>query len=461
MTATAYTAHEIFADKANDYLDKHNVYELFGSILKDLVITRPKDPLSHMITLLERPMEVLRVVVFGAPGSGREDMIRRIAAEFGVIQIEIEKLMQSEINNKTSLGAKVKDCRDNNLVISDELMTTIVRARLSKSDCLNKGWLLDGYPATSSQLTSLQLAGILSNKVLILDEPMEASKAKALSSGLYSDLSIDDFEKLYEEYERNIRQVLPLYPVQTKRFVDASQDDLVLWANVSAFCALSPPSLAPRRPMRVCMLGPQGTGKSTKCTKMAHTYGVIHLSAGGLLRAEMAKNQDLADQVAMYIETGAYVPDDVVSEIVIRRLLQSDCRKHGWLLDGFPRTAAQAKALEAANLMPNRVIFLEISADASIDRCSNRRIDPDTLDIYDLRSDTPPPPAVAQRLITQPKDRASTLSTSVTSYYNNVEDLKALYKHKRIDGLRASDVVYDEIQNFYLASLGATKFGKD
>lgn len=456
---SSYTTHEVFADKASDYLDKHNVYDLFGSILKDLVVNQPKDPIAHMISMLERPKERLRCIVLGPPGSGVDDQVNAILAEFGMVKINVEKLLQMEVDNKSSFGAKVKDCRDNMIPISDELVTTILKSRVNKSDCLNKGWLLDGYPATAKQLRSLQLAGLLPNKVVLLNLATEKAKANASESGLYQDLSTEAFNAMFAEYERNFKQIAPLFPSQIVRFVDASAEPSDVWAEVNAFCAKPSPSKAPRRPMRVAVLGPTGSGKATQCTKMAHKYGLIHISTGELLRAEMAKSAERETQLKPFVDAGMLAPDDVVSEIVIRRLLQTDCRSRGWMLDGFPRTTAQAESLRKVNLSPNRVIFLEVNENESQRRCLSQRVDPENGQIYNIL-ETKPPQAVAKRLETQTKNKANVMANLLKEYWSNVESVKKGYEGTmtQIDGDTSVDNVFEAIETFYLASLGSAKY---
>lgn len=457
---TGYTAHEIFADEAADYLDKHNIYDLFGYLMKDLAIQKPKDPLAHMITLLQRPSELLLVVVVGAPGSGTDEQVAKIVAEFESVHIRVEVLLQDEIDQKTSLGAKVSSFHDDDLEVPDDLVTSVLKARLGKSDCLAKGWVLDGYPTTSSQLHCMQLAGIMCNKFLVLECEEKKAKAKAIKSGVYQDLSPEQFESLYVQHARNVKQVVPLFPAEVSYFVDCnSLDEDLIWKDIKSFCTRNPASLAPRRPMRVSIIGPTGAGKQSQCTALAHRHGLVHLSTGQLLRQEVASNAQLRESLAAFLEAGALVDDDIVSPIVIRRLLRADCRRQGWVLDGFPRTLAQAKALQEAHLAPNRVVLLDVPEEVSFTN-KTRRVDPVTGDIYD--SAKAPPDEIAARLVTQTKDKEAVLKTLLLTYKAGIQDLKKEYGSvmKTIDGTKPVDVVFDNIQVFYLSSIGARKFAK-
>jgi adenylate kinase len=96
--------------------------------------------------------------------------------------------------------------------------------------------------------------------------------------------------------------------------------------------------------MRVVLLAPPGSGKGTQGTRMADRYGVPHISSGDLFRAEVAKASAIGEQVRSYPASGDLVPDELVIELVLERLADDDLAA-GFVLDGFPRTVAQAEAL--------------------------------------------------------------------------------------------------------------------
>jgi len=159
------------------------------------------------------------------------------------------------------------------------------------------------------------------------------------------------------------------------------------------------------------------------------------------------------------VDAGMLAPDEIVSEIVIRRLLATDCRSRGWMLDGFPRTVKQAAALRKVNLSPNRVIFLEVNENESQRRCLSQRVDPENGHLYNILL-TKPPQAVAKRLETQTKNKANVMKNQLKEYWDNVESIKRGYKSTRekIDGEMSVDTVFEAIETFYLASLGSVKY---
>ena len=98
--------------------------------------------------------------------------------------------------------------------------------------------------------------------------------------------------------------------------------------------------------MRIVFIGPPGAGKGTQAERLIDTYQMAHLSTGDMLRAAREARTDVGIEADKYMSAGELVPDDIILAIIRERLEETDCRK-GYLLDGFPRTIAQAEALDA------------------------------------------------------------------------------------------------------------------
>lgn len=123
----------------------------------------------------------------------------------------------------------------------------------------------------------------------------------------------------------------------------------------------------------VVLLGPPLVGKGTLAKKLAAELSVPHISAGGLLRAEVREASELGERIKGMLERGELVPDAWVSEVVVKRLSQADC-KQGYILDGYPRRVGQAEALEAfvGRTQPLFLVQLEAPEEVLVDRGSSR-----------------------------------------------------------------------------------------
>ena len=97
--------------------------------------------------------------------------------------------------------------------------------------------------------------------------------------------------------------------------------------------------------MRIVFIGPPGAGKGTQAERLVQTYGLVHLSTGDMLRAARDAQTEVGRKADQYMSSGQLVPDEIILDIIAERLAEPDCRA-GYLLDGFPRTIAQAEALD-------------------------------------------------------------------------------------------------------------------
>lgn len=159
-------------------------------------------------------------------------------------------------------------------------------------------------------------------------------------------------------------------------------------------------------------------------------YHIPQISTGDILRENVKKNTDLGKKAREYMDKGELVPDKVIIELVKTRLQQDDCLK-GYILDGFPRTLAQAEGLEKAlgNENVDRVLFVNVSDSVIIDRLTLRRIDRETGAIYHLKNN-PPPEGV--RVIHRDDDKEETVKNRLRVYREQTEPLVKFYKDKNI-----------------------------
>lgn len=97
------------------------------------------------------------------------------------------------------------------------------------------------------------------------------------------------------------------------------------------------------------------------CVLCAPQYGLVHISVGDLLRDEVSRGSPIGKKAKDFMDKGVLVPDQVVVEMVKERLAQSDVAKKGWLLDGYPRSAVQAEAIEAEKIRPDLFLLINVS----------------------------------------------------------------------------------------------------
>lgn len=180
--------------------------------------------------------------------------------------------------------------------------------------------------------------------------------------------------------------------------------------------------------MRVILLGPQGAGKGTQAKRLSDKVGATHISTGDIVRAEIKSGSDLGKKVQEYNDKGELVPDEIIVEMAKPYLEDADA----WLLDGFPRNEAQAKALDAAlddiGEELDAVVALEAPDEDLVERLSGRRQSQATGKIYHVEYDPPPengddPGPFIQR----DDDAEEAIRRRLEIYHDQTEPLKSYY----------------------------------
>ena len=127
--------------------------------------------------------------------------------------------------------------------------------------------------------------------------------------------------------------------------------------------------------MKIIFLGAPGAGKGTQAEIVSETYKIPAISTGAIIREAIKTGTEMGKAAKSYTEAGKLVPDEVVIGIIKERLAKDDC-KDGFILDGFPRTVPQAEALDAMGVEIDRVVSIEVSDEAIVERMSGRRVCP-------------------------------------------------------------------------------------
>jgi len=221
--------------------------------------------------------------------------------------------------------------------------------------------------------------------------------------------------------------------------------------------------------MRLILLGPPGAGKGTQAQRLVERHGIPQLSTGDMLRAAVKAETAVGKRADAVMKAGKLVSDEIVNDIVSERIDATDCA-HGFILDGYPRTLAQADALEAMlrqkGMALDVVIELKVDDDVLVDRVSGRYTCARCGTGYHDRTNQPKVPGVCDKCGStefkrRPDDNAETLRTRLQAYYKDTSPLIGYYyakgKLKVVDGMAEIDAVTGQIEAIVSETAGRNK----
>jgi adenylate kinase len=204
--------------------------------------------------------------------------------------------------------------------------------------------------------------------------------------------------------------------------------------------------------MNLILLGAPGAGKGTQGTLLAERLGIAKVATGDLLRQAVREGSELGLAARRYMDSGELVPDEVILGLV-RAVLSGPDAELGVIMDGFPRTVAQAEAVDEVFRESGRtldhVILIDVPEDTIVRRISGRRTDPDTGRVYHVEND-PPPAEIAPRIVQRSDDREETVRHRMQVYRAQTEPLLRYYQGTgrsvlRVEGDRPVAEVQDEL----------------
>ena len=191
--------------------------------------------------------------------------------------------------------------------------------------------------------------------------------------------------------------------------------------------------------MNIILLGPPGAGKGTQAGKIIDKYKIPQISTGDILRAAVREGTELGKEAQKYMNEGKLVPDSVVIGIIRERLKEDDC-KNGYLLDGFPRTIAQAEELDnilnEMNSALDCVISIEVPDEEIIQRITGRRMCKECGAVYHIKYSPPSQEGICDKcsgqLYQRDDDKEETVRERLDVYKQQTEPLKDYYNKKGI-----------------------------
>ena len=208
--------------------------------------------------------------------------------------------------------------------------------------------------------------------------------------------------------------------------------------------------------MKIVLLGPPGAGKGTQAKSISNRYSIPHISTGDIFRKNISEETPLGIQAKQYIDNGQLVPDEVTINMVKDRLTWEDC-KNGYLLDGFPRTVAQAEALEtfldSRDENIDTALLIDVPMEFILERMTGRRICGSCGASYHVKFNPTKGEGICDvcgsEVVQRKDDREDTVRERLDVYERQTQPLIDFYKEKNllstVDGTKAINEVFNDI----------------
>ena len=185
--------------------------------------------------------------------------------------------------------------------------------------------------------------------------------------------------------------------------------------------------------MKMILLGAPGAGKGTQAERLCKVLEIPTISTGNILRAAVKNGTPTGLKAKAFIDAGKLVPDEVIIGIITERLAEDDC-KNGYILDGVPRTIAQAEAMEKAGINFDAVVSIEVADEVIMERMSGRRVCESCGASYHLVAVPPKVAGVCDscggKLVQRKDDAPETVKDRLAVYHKETEPLKDFYAQR-------------------------------
>jgi adenylate kinase len=212
-----------------------------------------------------------------------------------------------------------------------------------------------------------------------------------------------------------------------------------------------------KEPKYIILLGPPASGKGTQAAQLREALDLPHVASGDLFRENLKHETELGLQAKAYMDRGELVPDDITIAMVMDRLSQPDCAD-GAILDGFPRTMAQAEALDEALTAEghkiNAVLYIQVPEEVLVERVSGRRLCPVCGEAYHVRFNPPKQPGICDKdggeLYQRDDDKPETVRKRLQVYWEQTSPLIDYYRKQgslvEIDGDQPIETVQEDLR---------------
>eukprot|EP00826_Nyctotherus_ovalis_P039115 TRINITY_DN3730_c0_g1_i26.p1 TRINITY_DN3730_c0_g1~~TRINITY_DN3730_c0_g1_i26.p1 ORF type:complete len:438 (-),score=132.75 TRINITY_DN3730_c0_g1_i26:108-1421(-) len=386
--------------------------------MKQLVKEKPDEPLDFLISKLQIP-EPKRIFVVGPAGAGKKEKGLALAEEFKCTAVVVKDLLERELNANSPLSEAIRKAKESlnysksfsiNCLVPDEIIIELVNGQLIELEKNSTDYMVVGYPSTRIQAIAMQKAGIVPDRIFILKTEEPVIRRRLLDmvedNTKENPITESEAEKIVNnavlEYNININDVKGMIPSMYCE-IDGTQPQNMIVDDMRRIMKLRVKPSGPRSPPRIVVVGAPGSGKTTLSRMIAKHFSLVHVSTVNLLNSEVGKQSSLGKVAAEAMSKGELVGDDAITEAVLARLGEMDCKVNGWVLESFPKTEAQLNAILQLKQKPSLVVVLQAEDNVVFERHEYKKVDSVTGQSYSLKQSLDK--EVLERLVANDSDK--------------------------------------------------------
>ncbi len=439
-----------YQDELERYMEENEIYEIFETMMKTLIVNQPNDPIPHLLDTLQKP-ETKRIFIMGPPGSKRKEHILTLAENFEDFKYEaicVGDLLNKEITKKSDYGKQIVATRKTYSYPEDDIVIELVKKRIEQLEKEKRNWIIEGFPRTRKQALALTEMKFIPDRMILLDVSDELTKER-IKQNLTSEEAIVevDPEKIpsitqdaLEEYHTHITGVKEIYKGIIS-CVDGNQKQDIVLQEIARTLKLKVVN-TPKRAPKIILFGVPGSGKTTQAERISKKFNVIHIQVSSLLKSNVKDYWKITKE-------GEPIPDKVVLDVVRDRIEMTDAKINGFVLDGFPLNSTQMSCMvNESGIKPSQLIFLEVSDHMAYERLEDKMFDPISGISYGITKDLPDDEVVLKRLMRSPENEHHVLKKSIKRYKQFILELQEKLKAEQKPTINAEndpDTVFKDI----------------
>jgi adenylate kinase len=417
-----------YQEELEQYMEENDVYDVFETMMKNLIIDQPADPVPFLLDVLQAP-EIKRVFIMGPPGSNRKEHALTIADTFEDMKFEVicvGDIISKEVIMRTDFSDRISESRKTSSHIDDDIVIELITKAILQLEKDKKSWIVEGFPRSRAQALSLTKMDFIPDHMILLKVDDKLTKMRVLERLGQEDAPVSDMDPsdvadmVTTEHNIHLQGVREIYSGRIAVVDGNMRQDIVL-QEIARLLKLKKVN-APRTCPKILLIGSPGSGKTTQARMIAEKLKVIHIEVNSMVKDIINRGTDESKGLWKLIKDGEPIPDEVYEKLIKERLNQLDAKLNGFVLDGFPLTNDHLRYLmESCNIKPSHVIYLVIDDHKAYERLEYRKFDSVDGVYYDIYNNPPTDLEVLSRLIPAPEDQHHVVEKNIMNLRKNLD----------------------------------------